>query len=208
MKSAMAASRNLRTQAAVADAVGVSQTTISRMLRGEGDPQYETKRHVADLLGINLPHLEKQGRDTKSLPDQIALSSSKQRDLVPLISWVQAGGFKESIDPFQPGDAELWVACQRRCGANTFALQVDGKSMEPLYQHRDIIFVDPDVEWTNGADVVVRLEESNEVTFKRIVVENGQTFLMPLNPETKPQRIPLSADARIAGVVIKSGRIK
>ncbi len=208
MKSAMASSNDLQTQAAVAEKAGVSQTTVSRLLRGEVDPQSGTQRRVADALGIKLaPLLENPGPAADSLADQIAREPVKRPVGVPLVSWVQAGAFAESIDTFQPGDAEVWLICPRKCGANTFALQVHGTSMAPVYQDGEFIFVDPDVEPTNGTDVVVRLEDSNEATFKRFVVENGQKFLMPLNSEWEPQRIALPADARIAGVVIRSARV-
>jgi SOS-response transcriptional repressor LexA len=205
----MESSTTLQSQDAVGAKAKVSQTTISRVLRGEGDRQMATLHRVADALGINLALLhEKLGSTTESVADQIVHVSVRRPRSVPLISWVQAGTFGESIDTFQPGDAEVWLICPRKCGANTFALQVDGDSMEPVYQHTDIIFVDPDVEATNGADVVVRLEDSNEATFKRLVIENGQSILMPLNPTWQPQRIVLPTDARIAGVVIKGSRIK
>src|SRR5579871_4503194 len=32
------------------------------------------------------------------------------RNEVPLISWVQAGDWRNMVDNFQPGDAERWVA--------------------------------------------------------------------------------------------------
>ena len=204
----MGSSNDLQTQEAVAEKAGVSQTTVSRLLRGKGDPQSGTLRRVADALGINLaPLLEKAGEAQVS-NDQIVRESTARPHHVPLVSWVQAGAFAESIDNFHPGDAEVWLVCTRKCGANTFALQVEGTSMEPVYQHGDIIFVDPHVEPANGTDVVVRLEDTNEVTFKRLVIEYGRSFLMPLNPAWEPQRIALSPDARVAGVVIKTARIK
>ena len=104
MKSAMASGNDLQTQAAVAEKARVSQTTASRLLRGEVDPQSETLRRVADALGINLaPLLEKAGREAASPIDQIARESATRPRSVPLVSWVQAGTFAESIDNFQRG---------------------------------------------------------------------------------------------------------
>jgi SOS-response transcriptional repressor LexA len=196
----MASSSDLQSQAAVAEKAGVSQTTVSRLLRGEVDPQSETQRRVAAALGINIaPLLDEAGRAAESFGDRIAREPIKRPTGVPLVSWVQAGAFAESIDTFQPGDAEVWLICPRKCGPNTFALQVDGNSMEPVYQDGEFIFVDPEVEPTNGTDVVVRLEDTNEVTFKRFVIENGQNFLMPLNPKWQPQRIALPPMPRSQG---------
>jgi phage repressor protein C with HTH and peptisase S24 domain len=43
--------------------------------------------------------------------------------------------------------------------------------MEPNYQEGDIIYVDPELAATNGKDIVIRLDDRNEVTFKRLVIE-------------------------------------
>jgi len=54
--------------------------------------------------------------------------------------------------------------------------------MEPRYHNGDIIFVDPDISAAQGSDVIVRLENSNEATFKQLVVEGSRRYLKPLNP--------------------------
>ena len=74
--------------------------------------------------------------------------------------------------------------------------------MEPRYQNADIIYVDPDVDPVHGKDVVVRLEDRGEVTFKRLVVEGERRYLKPLNPNWPERIIEVSGDARIVGVVI------
>ena len=74
--------------------------------------------------------------------------------------------------------------------------------MEPLYQHGDIIYVDPDLAPGHGKDVVVRLEDRNEVTFKRLVVDGERRMLKPLNVSWPDKFIEIPPDARIVGVVI------
>ena len=76
--------------------------------------------------------------------------------------------------------------------------------MEPGYQHGDIIFVDPDVTPEHGKDVVVRLDDSDEVVFRRLLVEGKLEYLKPANSNWPHRIIEISAypGARIIGVVI------
>ncbi len=81
-------------------------------------------------------------------------------------------------------------------------MTVDGESMEPRYHNGDTIFVDPDVSAVNGSDVVVRLENTDETTFKQLVIEGEgrRRYLKPLNP--RYPIIEITAEARIVGVII------
>jgi SOS-response transcriptional repressor LexA len=121
---------------------------------------------------------------------------------VPLISWVQAGAWGEIVDNFAAGDAEEWMICPRRHGKHTFALKVRGVSMRPRYEDGDIIFVDPDAAADHGKNVVVRLENEKEATFKQLVIEDGRKFLRALNPEWTPRIMEINERATICGVVI------
>jgi SOS-response transcriptional repressor LexA len=74
--------------------------------------------------------------------------------------------------------------------------------MEPDYHHGDIIYIDRDVAPVHGKDVVVRLGERNEVTFKRLVVEGERRYLKPLNQYWPDRFLSMPTDARIVGVVV------
>jgi SOS-response transcriptional repressor LexA len=63
--------------------------------------------------------------------------------------------------------------------------------------------VDPDLAAGHGKDVVMRSDERNEVTFKRLVVESERRrYLIPLNPQWPQQMIEIPPDGRIVGVVV------
>src|SRR5690242_17107950 len=106
---------------------------------------------------------------------------------VPLISWVQAGQWNEVVDVYRPGEGEKPVFTTRKVGPRAYALRVVGDSMEnpngrPTYPQGSIIIVDPDREALHGSAVIVRLDDSEQVTFKQLVVEGGIRYLKPLNP--------------------------
>lgn len=125
---------------------------------------------------------------------------------VPLISWVQAGDWKEVVDNLAPGDADEWLFITGHSRPRAFALRVRGVSMEPKYHEGDIILVDPDLRAISGSHVVVRLENENEATFKRLVIEGERKFLQPLNPAWPDKMIEINGNATICGVVFAMHR--
>jgi SOS-response transcriptional repressor LexA len=189
--------RQLRKQTQLANRAGVSQSTISRMQRGEVDPQSGTVHSVFGALGISSD--PPSDGDPGGLLDT-APGPGKAIRRVPLISQVQAGGWGESADPYQPGVGQKWLQCPVPCGENAFALKVEGASMEPRYHNGDVVFVDPSVSPTQGSDVVVREENNRGANFKQLTVEGSRRWLKPRNPQFPSIEMP--ADARMVGVVI------
>ncbi|WP_048023898.1 LexA family protein [Raoultella ornithinolytica] len=85
---------------------------------------------------------------------------------VPLISYVQAGALAEKnpIDAFD-GSFE-YIMTDTDMSEFTFALRIEGDSMEPDFKEGDIIIVDPELEPIPGEFVVAKNGE-NEATFKK-----------------------------------------
>ncbi|WP_444914658.1 helix-turn-helix domain-containing protein [Microbulbifer sp. TRSA007] len=126
---------------------------------------------------------------------------------VPLISWVQAGAFCESIDLFEPGDAEDWIPCPSNHSDRTFALRVQGDSMtspypgQKSYPEGTIVFVDPDKPLINGCRVIAKL--NGEATFKTYAEDMGHIYLRPINPTYAPMDIT-GKNVSFCGVIIGS----
>lgn len=201
----MAASKDLKTQTALAKKSGVAQSTIGRILRGEVNPQSGNLERIARAFGMSLAQLAEiaqEGELTAESADELRVVESSSR--VALIPWGHAESFADAPDSTQLEDGENWMPRPKGSGARTFALRVRGESMEPGYQHGDIIFVDPDVVPEHGRDVVARLGDRHEVVFKRLVVEGQLEYLKPMNPNWPDRIVEISADpgARIIGVVI------
>ena len=55
----------------------------------------------------------------------------------------------------------------------------------------------------NGSLVIALLENTNESTFKKLYIEDGQYYLKPLNPSWQPQLIELKDPTKICGVVFE-----
>lgn len=103
--------------------------------------------------------------------------------LVPLISFVQAGSFKEAVLNAQ----DQFVATYAHdLGRYSFALEIVGDSMYPEFKPGDKIIVDPDVKPMPG-DFVIAQNDDHEATFKKYKPrgfdENGREYfeLTPIN---------------------------
>lgn len=210
-------------QSELARILGVTPQAVQKWEAG-GAPRGDRLLKIAVALGVSVADLlgpqsfaSAFAANTPVLHDELFSDapkfSRKQfqniedgpdiRGRVPLISWIQAGAWSQIVDNFSPRDADDWMPCPSKYGPRTFALRVRGVSMEPKYQDGDIIFVDPDAEATHGKNIVVRLDDESEATFKQLVIEGEDKFLKPLNPDWPgPKLIQINGNATICGVVI------
>jgi len=206
------------TQARVAKETGLYGSQVGDLLSGRRPGSEEQRRAIATALGYTYEDMFSLGQwilDGKNPAEFQKTGQVHQANIrltanvtagpdiigrIPLISFVQAGGWAEIVDNLQPGDAEEWIPKVSGVGPRSFALRVSGTSMAPDYQPGDIIVVDPDRQYNNGSLVVARLNGDNEATFKRIVIDGGKTFLEPINQRYQPLDIT-GRDVTICGVV-------
>ncbi|MDE8603927.1 LexA family transcriptional regulator [Marinomonas sp. RSW2] len=125
---------------------------------------------------------------------------------LPVLSQVQAGGWMEALDYRSLGNDIEWEDAPSRASDNSFWLRVVGDSMtSPVgisIPEGMLILVDPDIAPENGKLVVVKLDGTDEATFKKLAIDAGMKFLKPLNP-TYPT-IPINGNCQILGVVIEA----
>lgn len=196
---------------------GVSQPTIHRIVTGESaSPRQENVEKIARALGVSSHWLWNGGDGNESkfpmTRNLIQRRSNTEpgpdiKGNVPLISWVQAGAWCEVSEVRDTRDAEVWLPCAVSHSPQTYALRVRGLSMFNPHERRsfregDIIFVDPNRNYENGSLIVAKLTDSDEATFKQIVVEGKRLFLKPLNPNWPEPIIEFPPDAVICGVVV------
>lgn len=188
------------TQYDLAELTGSSQTSIQKIERGD------TK---------NPRNIEALARALKCTPEylQFGIAESINSNVapgptlkaaVPLISWVQAGAWSE-ISEIKAYDAERFM-CPVNCSDLTFALKVQGVSMEPKFYDGDLIFVDPEAECIHGSYVVARLDDDNQATFKQLIIESGHKFLKAANPAWPEQLIPINGNCTLVGKVVFAGK--
>lgn len=181
---------------------------VARILRV--DPAQISPRLAAEIPYKAFPAATgKMGKNNNSVEPGGRLYF----DLVPLLSsWVAAGTGEVTINKQASRDRYAGaLPCPAKHGPHTFALKVEGVSMEdprgPLsFRAGDIIFVDPDVVAQSGDCVVAQLVDAASMILKQLLIEGGRRYIKSLNPSWPEPMIELPADAIIHGVVIFSGR--
>lgn len=179
-------------QDAIGAALGVKKGNVSRYESGETGVPIEKLPALAGLLDVPVSELF-------AFVEHGNVAASRDiRGSVPLISWVQAGGWEAVIDNLQPGQGER-IPTTYRARPHTYALRVRGDSMEPQFPDGSIIIVEPEEPARPGAFVIVRQNQNAEATFKQLVVDGGRHYLKPLN--SRYPIMELASDAVICGVV-------
>jgi SOS-response transcriptional repressor LexA len=197
--------------AKLARIVGTSSSYLSQV-RNQLPTRKGTPRGVGDDLAVKLER--GMGKPTgwmdefhedhhlppSASPESNASTGPDIRGLRPLISWVQAGEWSEISEGFVPQYGMELLPCPVKCSPDSFVLRVRGSSMEPKFHEGDLIFVDPHAAAIHGRYVVVRLDDSNEATFKELIIEGNRQYLKALNPDWPHRIIELNAAATIVGV--------
>ncbi len=194
------------TQTELADLVGISQVTINRLLSGK--IQKTTKIiEIAKALKCDPNWLLTGQGSTQydSFDNNVETVHHKLHGAFPLISWVQAGDWSD-ISLTNVHDADHYP-CPIKCSKSTFLLKVVGKSMTPIFTEGELIFVDPEVQATDGKYIVARLEDEDQATFKQLIIEDGQQFLQASNPDWPTKIQPINGNCTIVGVVISSMKL-
>lgn len=186
------------TQKELAQKSGVKQSVISDLETGNAKSTGSILE-LANALGVTAEELKKGVFDDVSLTNVVPLVPR----MAPVLSWVQAGTMTnvESVDMSQ---VEEWLPLPDGDCEKCFYLKVQGLSNYPEFHEGDYILVDPTLPFCdmNSGDIVV-VRKFDDATFKRLVIEpDGTKYLQAINPEFKPNIIPLDQDCEFVGEVV------
>ena len=202
-------------QAQAAVKADVDQATISNLERGKHLGSSHLLK-ISDALGVSYRWLSSgEGSMHEINSDGVSYHVNTAATAQPLryyrypvISEVQAGRFAECIVPYPTGMEERHESTDYEAKGAAFWLEVTGDSMtapagvRPSIPEGTLVLVDTGLEATPGKLVVAQIDESNEATFKKLIVDGGQKYLKALNPAYP--LIPINGNCRIIGVAVKA----
>ncbi|MFX1824759.1 LexA family protein [Acinetobacter sp. AS5] len=186
------------TQKELAQKSGVKQSVISDLETGNAKSTGSILE-LANALGVTAEELKKGVFDEVSLTNVVPVVPR----MAPVLSWVQAGTMTnvESVDMSQ---VEEWLPIPDGDCEKCFYLKVQGLSNYPEFHEGDYILVDPTLPFSdmNSGDIIV-VRKFDDATFKRLVIEpDGTKYLQAINPEFKPNIIPLDENCEFVGEVV------
>ena len=193
--------------AELARAASVSNVAAGKWIHGDSIPKAEKLKLIAGFLQVSDTWLL-TGKGSDSEWDanvDISNKISIEGRAIPVISWVQAGSWTGIDSVAADTEFDEWLPPNVDCGKNGYALIVVGNSMKPDFKPGDRIYVNPDIQTFDLQTddlVIVACNGDTEATFKKLIIEGGERYLQPLNPNWPEQIIKLSEDCRLVGKVV------
>ncbi|MCS2172770.1 helix-turn-helix domain-containing protein [Scandinavium sp. TWS1a] len=202
------------TQQSIADELDITQGAVGHYLNGRNPLNLQVASAFARMLQVPVedfsPALSKE-------LSAIGLSSVAESNIsyagkyspsgkYPVISSVQAGSWCEAVEAYSLKDIDIWLESDAHIQGDAFWLLVDGDSMTApaglSIPEGTFVLFDTGREPINGSLVIAKLSDSNEATFKKLVIDGGQKYLKGLNPQWP--LVPINGNCRIIGVAIET----
>ncbi|RWK42717.1 helix-turn-helix transcriptional regulator [Mesorhizobium sp.] len=188
----------------LAKRAGLDSTAFnkSKRLSSDGRPRWPSTESLAKIIEATGASLDEftglvEGRG-KTVPGFLPAQTSS----VPLLGFAQAGagGFFDDAG-FPVGQGWDLIELPARATETSYALQVQGDSMLPLYRNGDVLIVEPGAATRKGDRVVVKTN-AGEVMAKVLDRQTAKSImLVSLNPDHPDRDIPMRDVEWVARIV-------
>lgn len=192
------------TQDALAEMLGVTQGAVAHWLSGRREPDFDTLERIFAITGFRSLRIVHSDEEESAGNVEPARLPHKEVKEYPVVSWISAGERAHSPDLFAPGESDEWLASTENAGPHGYWLIVRGPSMTsptpPSFPEGTPVLVKPEgFEVVSGKFYIAKHQEG-ETTFKRLIVDGGRRYLVPLNNEFK--QVEMDHEWEIIGRVI------
>lgn len=189
----------------LAKRAGLDSTAFNKSKRqsADGRPRWPSTESLAKIIEATNSSLDELFALIEGKPSRPAgRPLPAQASTVPLIGFAQAGagGFFDDAG-FPAGQGWDLIELPAAAGEGSYALEVQGDSMLPLYRHGDMLVVQPNAIVRKGDRVVVKTT-SGEVMAKVLEKRTTTTVdLVSLNPDHPRRRLAASEVEWLARIV-------
>ncbi|MEG2663239.1 MAG: S24 family peptidase [Hafnia sp.] len=202
------------TQYTIADDLGITQGAVGHYLNGRNALNVEVASGFAKLLQVSISDFSraiaaKVAEQAESLNGETNVKYVGEYNpgkRYPVLSSVQAGSWSEACEPYTLKDIDLWLESDAHIQGEAFWLKVEGDSMTaPVglsVPEGTFVLFDTGREPINGSLVIAKLSDSNEATFKKLIIDGSQRYLKGLNPAWP--LVPINGNCKIIGVAIET----
>lgn len=202
----------------LAKLAGLDSTAFnkSKRLSADGRPRWPSTESLAKIMeatgasleefvalvegGLSVRIRSRPGAGKGAMPG--FLDGPRQRPTVPLVGFAQAGagGFFDDAG-FPVGHGHDLIELPARATDTSYALQVQGDSMLPLYRDGDVLIVEPGATVRKGDRVVVKTA-GGEVMAKVLERQTPKAIvLLSINPAHPDRELPRAEVEWMARIV-------
>jgi len=178
------------TQKELAEKAGITQVTVHKLLTGKIANSSRivdlSKALECDTEWLMYGETQSVGElDTEHQLIKKLVPPRPNTKMLPILDHSQASEWHEEME-FNVLEKNItWEESPSSASDNAFWLKVVGDSMMatagPSIPEGELILVDPKTPAINGSIVVAKLEQSDQVTVKKLVIEAGHKYLAPPN---------------------------
>ncbi|HDY9328362.1 XRE family transcriptional regulator [Klebsiella pneumoniae] len=200
------------TQQSIADMLDISQGGVGHYLNGRNALNAAVAAVFARALQVDVSDFSPSLAKEISAMSAAATSNAKYVGQYapgiryPVLSKIQAGNWSEACEPYALKDIDLWLESDAHIQGEAFWLLVEGESMTaPVglsIPEGTYVLFDTGREPVNGSLVIAKLSESNEATFKKLIIDGDQKYLKGLNHQWP--LVPINGNCRIIGVAVET----
>lgn len=188
----------------LAKRAGLDSTAFNRSKRlsADGRPRWPSTESLAKVMEATGASLEEFMALVQNKLPRHSESRIGSASAVPLIGFAQAGtgGYFDDAG-FPVGHGWEMIELPTQSAEGTYALQVQGDSMLPLYRNGDVLVIEPGASVRRGDRVVVKTT-GGEVMAKILVRQTSKAVeLMSLNPDHPDRTLPVDEVEWIARIV-------
>ena len=218
--------QNNMTMAELGSKLGKTTSAISRWISGSRSPMVDDLERLSDLFNVDIKTLMYGADDDYA--DMIfkvvsKLSVDQQKDVYSFAKEKLSSSSKSNVIKFPKDDDTIEITASGVLSAGVgeflddstkpftvtvhkpvpsnydYAFQINGHSMEPVYQDKQVIFVKKEDDYRDGQIIAAVMDGC--AYLKKLSVVDGEATLVSLNPQYPNIKVDKETGVKVLGVV-------
>lgn len=215
-------------QSQLADKLGVSKQSVSNWETNLKTPRMGALQKMSDLFGVSIGQITDGDRFENNLIQQTAqlmqrLPYSKQQEVFDFAKSRLTPNVNSNVIKFPKDDDTLEITASGVLSAGVgeflddstkpftvtvhkpvpsdydYAFQINGHSMEPVYQDKQVVFVKKEDDYRDGQIIAAVMDGC--AYLKKLSVVDGEATLVSLNPQYPNIKVDKETGVKVLGVV-------
>ena len=184
----------------LAKATGLPQPTLYQLYTGVTEnPRKKTLTALAHYFSITVNQLLGKEAFPPHLPEKI--KTQLELNTAPILSWHDLHHWPDNIN-FNDKE-EIFL--NKKSNKTTFAIQMMGSSMEPIFPNGCLLIFDTKKTTKNNDCAIVFLKKTNQFFFKKILSDGQLIHAESINPAPDEiQTIQLTKQDKIIATLLEA----